>query len=172
MDSQISGSMVQDCYLGGGFGTRRADGYGMAEHRRALPSESGRKSRPAHDNRRYLNGMLHVLRVGCPCATCMSATEIGIPSICASAAGRNKGCRMHCLKRWSTWGWPMTGSTWSTAPQFAATLRLRAKGGLIRRLMVDHVAAFRRNPRPRRRSGSHSRLHPDRRRGFRLQCCF
>ena len=31
-----------------------------------LPSERGRKSRPAHDNRRYLNGMLHVLRVGCP----------------------------------------------------------------------------------------------------------
>lgn len=31
-----------------------------------LPSERGRKSRPAHDNRRYLNGMLHVMRVGCP----------------------------------------------------------------------------------------------------------
>jgi len=31
-----------------------------------LPAERGRKSRPAHDNRRFLNGMLHVLRVGCP----------------------------------------------------------------------------------------------------------
>nr|WP_234894614.1 transposase [Sinorhizobium medicae] len=31
-----------------------------------LPTERGRKSRPAHDNRQYLNGMLHVLRVGCP----------------------------------------------------------------------------------------------------------
>ena len=31
-----------------------------------LPTERGRKSRPSHDNRRYLNGMLHVLRVGCP----------------------------------------------------------------------------------------------------------
>jgi transposase len=31
-----------------------------------LPAERGRKSRPAKDNRRYLNGMLHVLRVGCP----------------------------------------------------------------------------------------------------------
>ncbi|WP_279629128.1 transposase [Labrenzia sp. 011] len=31
-----------------------------------LPSERGRKSCPAQDNRRYLNGMLHVLRVGCP----------------------------------------------------------------------------------------------------------
>ncbi|WP_206599042.1 IS5 family transposase [Pseudovibrio sp. WM33] len=31
-----------------------------------LPSERGRKSRPAQDNRRFLNGMLYVLRVGCP----------------------------------------------------------------------------------------------------------
>ena len=31
-----------------------------------LPSERGRWSRPAQDNRRFLNGMLHVLRVGCP----------------------------------------------------------------------------------------------------------
>lgn len=31
-----------------------------------LPSERGRKARPSHDNRRFLNGMLHVLRVGCP----------------------------------------------------------------------------------------------------------
>nr|WP_246712006.1 transposase [Phyllobacterium myrsinacearum] len=31
-----------------------------------VPSERGRKSRPAQDNRRFLNGMLHVLRVGCP----------------------------------------------------------------------------------------------------------
>jgi transposase len=30
-----------------------------------LPSERGRKARPAHDNRRFLSGMLHVLRVGC-----------------------------------------------------------------------------------------------------------
>jgi transposase len=30
-----------------------------------LPTERGRKSRPSHDNRQYLNGMLHVLRVGC-----------------------------------------------------------------------------------------------------------
>ena len=31
-----------------------------------LPAERGRWARPAQDNRRYLNGMLHVLRVGCP----------------------------------------------------------------------------------------------------------
>lgn len=32
-----------------------------------LPPESGRHARPARDTRRYLNEMLHVLRVGCPC---------------------------------------------------------------------------------------------------------
>ena len=31
-----------------------------------LPSERGRWARPSGDNRRFLNGMLHVLRVGCP----------------------------------------------------------------------------------------------------------
>jgi transposase len=31
-----------------------------------LPSERGRWARPARDNRRFLNGMLYVLRVGCP----------------------------------------------------------------------------------------------------------
>ena len=31
-----------------------------------LPAERGRKARPAHDNRRFLDGMLHDLRVGCP----------------------------------------------------------------------------------------------------------
>lgn len=31
-----------------------------------LPAERGRGCRPCHDNRRFLNGMLYVLRVGCP----------------------------------------------------------------------------------------------------------
>lgn len=31
-----------------------------------LPSERGRRARPAGDNRRFLNGMLHVLQIGCP----------------------------------------------------------------------------------------------------------
>jgi hypothetical protein len=36
VDSQISGSVIQDCFLGDGFGTRRPDGYGMADHRGAV----------------------------------------------------------------------------------------------------------------------------------------
>lgn len=31
-----------------------------------LPPKQGSRARPAGDNRRFLNGMLHVLRVGCP----------------------------------------------------------------------------------------------------------
>nr|WP_235919292.1 transposase [Aureimonas psammosilenae] len=31
-----------------------------------LPSERGRKARPPHDNRQFLDGMLFVLRAGCP----------------------------------------------------------------------------------------------------------
>lgn len=31
-----------------------------------LPPERGRCARPAGDNRRFLNGILHVLRIGCP----------------------------------------------------------------------------------------------------------
>ncbi len=31
-----------------------------------LPAERGRGCRPSHDNRRVINGMLYVLRVGCP----------------------------------------------------------------------------------------------------------
>ena len=35
-----------------------------------LPPERGRRARPAGDNRRFLSGMLHVLRVGCPGGIC------------------------------------------------------------------------------------------------------
>lgn len=31
-----------------------------------LPAERGRGCRPSHDNRRFINGMHYVLRVGCP----------------------------------------------------------------------------------------------------------
>jgi hypothetical protein len=36
VDSQISVSVIQDCLLGGGFGSRRPNGYGMADHRGAF----------------------------------------------------------------------------------------------------------------------------------------
>lgn len=36
VDSRISGSVIQDCLLGGSFGSRRPDGRGMADHRGAI----------------------------------------------------------------------------------------------------------------------------------------
>jgi len=36
VDSQIVRTVIQDCFLGGGFGSRRPDGYGMADYRRAV----------------------------------------------------------------------------------------------------------------------------------------
>ncbi|WP_284200558.1 transposase [Rhizobium indigoferae] len=39
-----------------------------------LPTERGRKSRPSHDNRRCFNGMLHVLRFGCPWVSVVPGT--------------------------------------------------------------------------------------------------
>jgi transposase len=40
----------------------------------SLPqSKWGRWARPAGDNRRFLNGILYVLRLGCPWWTCKSA---------------------------------------------------------------------------------------------------
>lgn len=42
------------------------------------------------------------------------------------------------------------------------------KGGLVRRLLVDHAAALRAKSAPLRQSGTPCRLHPDRGRGFGL----
>ena len=114
-----------------------------------LPAERGRWSRPAHDNRRFLNGMLHVLRVGCPWRD------------------------MH--ERYSKWNsvyvrfrrWAEQG-VWDALLQTLADLGLTddwqhmidsttvrgnvsaagAKGGLIRSLLVDHAAALRARSTP------------------------
>lgn len=55
-----------------------------------LSSERGRKARPAEDNRRYIDGMLHVLRVVARGATCMSGMANGIRFTSVFGAGRNK----------------------------------------------------------------------------------
>lgn len=68
-----------------------------------LPAKYGRKSRPSHNNRRFLDGMLHVLRVGCPWRDMHERYGSGIPSMCASAVGLNKACGMLSLKHLSNW---------------------------------------------------------------------
>jgi transposase len=137
-----------------------------------LPAERGRKSRPSLDNRRYLNGMLHVLRVGCPWRDMHERY------------GRWNSVYVR-FRRWAEQGvWDalletlvelgladdwrhMVDSTTVRGHSQAAG----AKGGLIRKLLVDHAAVLRQNPRPHGRSGTSSWLHPDRWGGFGLQCC-
>ena len=50
-----------------------------------LPSERGLWARPAGENLRFLNGMLHVLRVGCPLPFAMTGTVVSSPWMRAAA---------------------------------------------------------------------------------------
>lgn len=114
-----------------------------------LPSERGRKSRPAHDNRRFLNGMLHVLRVGCPWRDMYECYGLW-----NSVYAR--------FRRWAEHGvWDAIVATlvelgltddWQHMID-STTVRghvsaVGGKGGLVRRLLVDHTAAFRARSTP------------------------
>ncbi|MGF7156181.1 transposase [Novosphingobium gossypii] len=114
-----------------------------------LPSERGRKSRPAHDNRRYLNGMLHVLRVGCPWRDMHE--RYGLWN---SVYVR--------FRRWAEQGvWDAIlatlvelGLTDDWQHMIDSTIvrghvsAVGGKGGLLRRLLVDHAAALRARSTP------------------------
>lgn len=114
-----------------------------------LPPERGRKSRPAHDNRRFLNGMLHVLRVGCPWRDMHERY------------GKWNSVYVR-FRRWAEQG--VWDAILATLVEFgltddwqhmidSTTVRghvsaAGAKGGLIRRLLVDHAAALRAKSTP------------------------
>jgi transposase len=114
-----------------------------------LPSERGRKSRPAHDNRRFLNGMLHVLRVGCPWRDMHE--RYGLWN---SVYVR--------FRRWAEQGvWDAIlatlvelGLTDDWQHMIDSTIvrghvsAVGGKGGLVRRLLVDHAAALRARSTP------------------------
>ena len=76
-----------------------------------LPPERGRWARPAGDNRRFLNGMLHVLRVGCAWRDMHERYGKWNSVLSASGGGPSRVCGMPCFKRWSTWASLTTGST-------------------------------------------------------------
>jgi transposase len=114
-----------------------------------LPSERGRKSRPAHDNRRFLNGMLHVLRVGCPWRDMHERYGLW-NSVCVR------------FRRWAEQGvWDAILATlvelgltddWQHMID-STTVRghvsaVGGKGGLVRKLLVDHAAALRAKSMP------------------------
>jgi transposase len=114
-----------------------------------LPTERGRKSRPAHDNRRFLNGMLHVLRVGCPWRDMHERY------------GKWNSVYVR-FRRWAEQG--IWDAILTTLVEFgltddwqhmidSTTVRghvsaAGAKGGLIRKLLVDHAAALRARSTP------------------------
>ena len=114
-----------------------------------LPSERGRKSRPAHDNRRFLNGMLHVLRVGCPWRDMHE--RYGLWN---SVYVR--------FRRWAEQGvWDAIlatlvelGLTDDWQHMIDSTIvrghvsAVGGKGGLVRTLLVDHAAALRAKSTP------------------------
>jgi len=76
-----------------------------------LPPERGRWARPAGDNRRFLNGMLHVLRVGCPWRDMHERYGKWNSVYVRFRRWAEQGYGMRCCKRWSIWGSPTTGST-------------------------------------------------------------
>lgn len=70
-----------------------------------LPPERDRWARLADDNRRFLNGMLHVLRVDCPQARYARAIRAsGTRFMSGSDAGRSRASGAACCKHWSIWG--------------------------------------------------------------------
>ncbi|WP_255535884.1 IS5 family transposase [Novosphingobium sp. KA1] len=114
-----------------------------------LPSERGRKSRPAHDNRRFLNGMLHVLRVGCPWRDMHERygkwNSIYVRFRRWAEQGVWDAILATLVEFGQTDDWQhMIDSTTVRGHVSAAG----AKGGLTRRLLVDHAAALRARSTP------------------------
>ena len=116
-----------------------------------LPAERGRKSRPAQDNRRYLNGMLHVLRVGCPWRDMHERygkwNSVYVRFRRWAEQGVWDGLLETLVDLGLTGDWQhMIDSTTVRGHSQAAG----AKGGLIRRLLVDHAEALRQKSTPER----------------------
>ena len=114
-----------------------------------LPSERGRKSRPAQDNRRFLNGMMHVLRVGCPWRDMHERYGKWNSVYVRFRRWAEQGVWNALLETLVELGltddWQhMIDSTTVRGHSQAAG----AKGGLIRRLLVDHAAALRAKSTP------------------------
>ena len=114
-----------------------------------LPPERGRKSRPAYDNRQFLNGMLHVLRVGCPWRDMRERYGKWNSVYVRFRRWAEQGVWDALLETLVELGltddWQhMIDSTTVRGHSQAAG----AKGGLIRRVLVEAAAALRRKSTP------------------------
>lgn len=116
---------------------------------RLLPSERGRWARPAGDNRRFLNGMRHVLRVGCPSRDMHERYDKWNSVYVRFRRWAEQGVWDALLQTLVDLGltdaWQhMIDSTCVRGHVSAAG----AKGGLMRMLLVDHQAALRAKSMP------------------------
>ncbi|GAN91718.1 transposase [Gluconobacter frateurii M-2] len=114
-----------------------------------LPSERGRWARPAGDNRLFLNGMLHVLRTGCPWRDMHERygkwNSVYVRFRRWAEQGVWDALLQTLIDLGLTDNWQhMLDSTVVRAHSQATG----AKGGLIRRLLVDHAAALRAKSTP------------------------
>jgi transposase len=114
-----------------------------------LPTERGRKSRPSHDNRRFFNGILHVLRVGCPWRDMHERYGKWNSVYVRFRRWAKQGVWDALLETLVELGltddWQhMIDSTTVRGHSQAAG----AKGGLTRRVLVDHAAALRQKSMP------------------------
>lgn len=114
-----------------------------------LPAERGRKSRPAHDNRRYLNGMLHVLRVGCPWRDMHERYGLWNSVYVRFRRWAEQGVWDAILATLVEMGltddWQHMIDSTTVRGHVSA---VGGKGGLVRRLLVDHAAALRARSTP------------------------
>ena len=141
--------MIQDCFLEAVLASRDVTDTEWQIIECLLPAERGRKSRPSHDNRRYFNGMLHVLRVGCPWRDMHERYGKWNSVYVRFRRWAEQGVWDALLETFVELGltddWQhMIDSTTVRGHSQAAG----AKGGLIRRLLVDHAAALRRKSTP------------------------
>ncbi|AKQ41596.1 transposase [Aurantiacibacter atlanticus] len=114
-----------------------------------LPSERGRWARPAQDNRRFLDGMLHVLRVGCPWRDMHERygkwNSVYVRFRRWAEQGVWDALLATLVELGLTDDWQhMIDSTSVRGHSQAAG----ARGGLIRRLLVDHAAVLRAKSTP------------------------
>ena len=109
-----------------------------------LPPERGRWARPAGDNRLFLNGMLNVLRAGCPWKDMDERygkwNSVYVRFRRWAQQGVWDALLLTLVELGLTNDWQhMIDSTIVRSHAQAAN----AKGGLVRRLLVDHAAALR-----------------------------
>ena len=114
-----------------------------------LPSERGRKSRPAHDNRRFFNGMLYVLRVGCPWRDMHERYGLWNSVYVRFRRWAEQGVWDAILATLVELGltddWQHMIDSTTVRGHVSA---VGGKGGLLRRLLVDHAAALRARSTP------------------------